>query len=187
MTWRTSRAGSTFRSICLFLPERTHQQPEGSQWGWALTLLTTVTNYMGVLQNTKSYAPPGRWGGSPWFSLQRNWRRTLKIPRELLHCQAGRRVGGGFDKTSFCLTCLRQPSSQATSRSCFPMRKVFTIKANVPLSCPLLLSDSLFITTSSHENAHQHIKAKPSTQPSKLCIERVMMSLLSLSIPFLGL
>lgn len=67
------------------------------------------------------------------------------------------------------------------------MRKVFIIKANAPLSCPLLLSDNLFIMRSSHENVHQQIKAKPSIQPSKLCVERVMLSLLILSIPFLGL
>lgn len=75
MTWRTSRAGSTFRNTCLLLPERTRQKPEGSQWGWAWdTLNHRVTNYMGVLQNAKSYAPPGTWGGSLWFAACKETR-----------------------------------------------------------------------------------------------------------------
>lgn len=68
MAWRTSRAGSTFRDTHLLPPERTHQQPGGSLLGWVCKSLNDrVTNDMCVLINTKSYAPPGRWRGSPWF------------------------------------------------------------------------------------------------------------------------
>lgn len=52
-------------SLC-FQRGLTSSQKEGSRVG-LVTLNPRGTNYMCVLQNTKSYAPPDRWGGSPWF------------------------------------------------------------------------------------------------------------------------